>query len=287
MLTYRAPTRQNWQESSVPISRDGLGGLHPLFHRIIQCPSPPRKCIPPGPSLHSPADFLRNPRPSQGIMTPHTSPLGVFHVGIREQARNVTDTSLKQIVSGAADPAAALKDHVLRLEASLRDLVASEEVLARQCAWLNANIERNLKAAEAEEARAARLLQLDREDAARQALADKRDSLIQVTTDRRRLLQLENSLPGLRPQIQELRDRIDHSRALRARLVAGQPLQDDDFHRPGAQPYSPPAPPDPSRSAPTGPDQSAQSADDTKELDRELERLRRRLDPRKPQEGVS
>jgi hypothetical protein len=203
-------------------------------------------------------------------------------VGISEQARNITDTSLRLVLAASDDPARAIKDHLLRLEGSLRDLIAGEELLAKQCAWLFANMERNLKLAESEEARAARLLQLGREDDARQALADKRESLIRVTADQRRLTHLETSLPPLRKQLAELRERIDQARAIRARLAAGQPLGDDDLHRPGPRDASQPAQAAPT---PASDDQPAPSPAPDEELDRELERLRRRLADSPPEEG--
>jgi phage shock protein A len=198
-------------------------------------------------------------------------------VGISEQARNITDTSLKLVISASDDPANSLKQHVLRLESALRDLSSSEELLAKQCAWLSTNIERNLKQAESDEARAARLLQLDRQDDARQALSDKRDALIQVTSDRRRLLQLESSLPGLREQIRLLKARIDQARSIRTRLVAGEPLSDQDLHRPPDSASSVTRPP---VATPENPETFRTDRD----LDRELDRLRRRLDDRTPED---
>lgn len=186
-------------------------------------------------------------------------------MGISEQARNITDTSLKQVLTDAADPAGALKDHLLRLEQSLRELATGEELLARQCAWLAANIERNLEHARREEARAARLLQLAQEPAARLALADKRDALIRVIADQKQLRKLEDSLPPLRRQLSELRQRIDLSRSLRARLTAGELLRDEDLHRP------PPPAPEPATTQTHPPDRERD------ELDRELDRLRQQL----------
>ena len=190
-------------------------------------------------------------------------------MGISEQARNITDTSLRQVVNASDDPVRALKEHVLRLEGSLRELAAAEEVLVKQCEWLASNIERNLKLAESEEARAGRLLGLGQEASARQALAEKRESLVRVTADQKQLRKLEASLPGLRGQAQELRERIEQAKAVRARIAASEPISDEDLHGPAAHEPVQPKP---------GPAKSSQGAFGEDELDREVERLRRRIE---------
>ena len=156
-------------------------------------------------------------------------------MGIFEQARNITDTSLRLVLDASDEPAEALKRHILKLEASLRDLARSEESIVRQCQWLGANVERNLKLAEASEARAAKLLELGREQPARETLRDKRESVRQVSADQRRLAPLEASLSGVRDQLQQLQRRITQAKKVRARLAAGKPLDEENLHRPPEQ----------------------------------------------------
>ena len=200
-------------------------------------------------------------------------------MGISEQARNVTDTSLKLVLTTSDDPAQALKRHILKLEASHRDLARSEESVVNQCRWLSDNIERNLKLAGAEEARAGKLIERNQEAPARDALRDKRDALRRATADQRKLAQLEDSLPALRDQLRGLRERIDQAKTLRTRMTAGEKLREGDLHR-QADPTTPPSPPVPAPARQSLPDDPTPALDEEKELDRELERLRDRLDSR-------
>ena len=198
-------------------------------------------------------------------------------MGISEQARNVTDTSLKLVLTTSDDPVQALKRHILKLEASHRDLARSEGSVVNQCRWLSDNIERNLKLAQAEETRAQKLLEHNQEKSARDALRDKRDALRRTTADQRKLTQLENSLPALRDQLRGLRERIDQAKALRTRMTAGENLQESDLHR-QTEPTSQSPAPAPERQ--DLPDEPTLVLDEEKELDRELERLRDRLESR-------
>ena len=198
-------------------------------------------------------------------------------MGISEQARNVTDTSLRLVLTTSDDPSQALKRHILKLEASHRDLLQSETSVVNQCRWLSDNIERNLKLARAEEVRAGKLIEHKQDQRARDALRDKRDALRRTTADQRKLAQLEDSLPALREQLRELRERIDQARTLRTRMTAGETVQESDLHR-QTEPTPPSTAPTPARR--DLPNEPTSTLDEEKELDREMQRLRDRLDHR-------
>jgi len=197
-------------------------------------------------------------------------------VGISEQARNITDPSLKLVIEHADEPAGALKQHLLRLEASLRDVLAARDLIAGQCAWLAQNIDRNLKLAESADADAERFLKLDRETDARRALQDKRSTLLQVTTDQKKLRTLELSLTPLDAQLTQLRERIEQARAIRPRLSSGKPLTDAELHRHASEEPPPTPTPDTTSETPT--------ASHDQDIERELDRLRQRLDKASPED---
>ena len=187
-------------------------------------------------------------------------------MGLFEQARNITDTDLRLVLTESSQPVDALKKHILKLEASLRELVRGEEYLVKQREWLDQAVERNLKLAEQSEARAARMLELGREEEARGALLEKRESLGQMSADRRQLEREERTLTDLRRQRRQLEQRIDQARRIRVRMAAGEPLSESDLH---PVPSEPPAEPEPVRPAPE------LSPGDEDELTKEIERLRR------------
>ena len=188
-------------------------------------------------------------------------------MGLFEQARNITDTDLRVVLTQSDQPVDALKAHILKLEASQRELVRSEEFLVRQRDWLEQAVERSLGVAEQSAARAEKMVAAGREDLAREALLDKKESMRQMSADARQLERLERSLAEARGQRAQLEARINQARRIRARIAAGEPLEEGDLHQ------EPPPPEKPVGLSP----RASLTPGEEKELTRELDELRRQV----------
>ena len=195
-------------------------------------------------------------------------------MGLMEKAKNITDTSLRILVRDSSDPSEALRQHILSLEESQRQLGSSRGFLERQRKWLESSAERKLKLAEEWESRAATAAKSGRDDLARHALLRKRELLRSMSEDRRQLVQILPQLEELEGRVCEVRQKILKARAARAKAFGAGGTVPEEEESSGAAPTA-------ASHADDGIEEALPEGE-RKELDEELDDLKRRLESEEP-----
>jgi len=202
--------------------------------------------------------------------------MGEDGMGIFEKAKNITDTDLRIMLQDSSEPAQTLRRHILSLEESQRQLKSSQGFLERQRAWLEASAERKLRLAEEWEGRAAGAARQSRDDLARHALLRKKELLRSMGDDRAQLERILPQLAELDGRLGEVRQKILKAKSVRARFFEGEtasPSAPDLDAQTPPEAVSPPSVADDSRRL---------TESERRELDQELEDLKRRMGSDEP-----